>query len=172
MKDAAQKTPHESAVFLHLYRLFYGGKVRKKRFLKKTVFPSDSRNFRDATGRFYGLVWLEHRGLKKNKETGRRSAPHVGENSGLFRLNGAYVAFSSFVYHSLVALVSKTELLRMIEGAEHSEIALGENEDTCYTVENDEFSEKNRHEEYPVYLPRQDLPGMIKSLISSHNPRF
>jgi hypothetical protein len=71
-----------------------------------------------------------------------------------------------------VALVSKTELLRMIEGAEHSEIALGENEDTCYTVENDEFSEKNRHEEYPVYLPRQDLPGMIKSLISSHNPRF
>ena len=56
MKDATQKTPHESAVFLHLYRLFYGGKVRKKRFLKKAVFPSDSRNFRDATGRFYGLV--------------------------------------------------------------------------------------------------------------------
>ena len=54
--------------------------------------------------------------------------------------------------------LSKTELLRMIERAEHSEIALGENEDTCYTVENDEFSEKNRHEEYPVYLPRQYLP--------------
>ena len=68
--------------------------------------------------------------------------------------------------------LSKTELLRMIEGAEHSEIALGENEDTCYTVENDEFSEKNRYEEYPVYLPRQDLPGMMKRLKSSHNPRF
>ena len=54
--------------------------------------------------------------------------------------------------------LSKTELLRMIERAEHSEIALGENEDTCYTVENDEFSEKNRYEEYPVYLPRQHLP--------------
>lgn len=54
--------------------------------------------------------------------------------------------------------VSKTELLRMIERAEHSEIALGENEDTCYNVENDEFSEKNRYEEYPVYLPRQHLP--------------
>ena len=54
--------------------------------------------------------------------------------------------------------LSKTELLRMIEGAEHSEIALGENEDTCYTVENDEFSEKNWYEEYPVYLPRQHLP--------------
>ena len=50
--------------------------------------------------------------------------------------------------------LSKTELLRMIERAEHLEIALGENEDTCYTVENDEFSEKNRYEEYPVYLPR------------------
>ena len=54
----------------------------------------------------------------------------------------------------------------------HSEIALGENEDTCYNVENDEFSEKNRYEEYPVYLPRQDLPGMMKSLKSSHKPRF
>lgn len=31
--------------------------------------------------------------------------------------------------------LSKTELLRMIERSEHSEIALGENEDTCYTVE-------------------------------------
>ena len=35
--------------------------------------------------------------------------------------------------------LSKTELLRMIERAEHSEIALGESVDTCYTVENDEF---------------------------------
>ena len=60
--------------------------------------------------------------------------------------------------------LSKTELLRMIERAEHSEIALGENEDTCYTVENDAFSEKNRYEEYPVYLPRQDLPDMKKRL--------
>jgi len=68
--------------------------------------------------------------------------------------------------------LSKTELLRMIERAEHSKIALGENEDTCYTVENDEFSEKNQYEEYPVYLPRQDLPGMMKRLKSSHNPRF
>ena len=54
--------------------------------------------------------------------------------------------------------LSKTELLRMIERAEHSEIALGESVDTCYTVENDEFSEKNQYEEYPVYLPRQYLP--------------
>ena len=54
--------------------------------------------------------------------------------------------------------LSKKELLRMIERAEHSEIALGESVDTCYTVENDEFSEKNQYEEYPVYLPRQYLP--------------
>ena len=51
--------------------------------------------------------------------------------------------------------LSKTELLRMIERAEYSEIALGESVDTCYTVEKDEFSEKNRYEEYPVYLPRE-----------------
>ena len=41
----------------------------------------------------------------KNKKAGRRSAPHAGENGGLFRLIGAYVAFALFVYHSLVVLV-------------------------------------------------------------------
>ena len=61
--------------------------------------------------------------------------------------------------------LSKTELLRMIERAEHSEIALGENEDTCYTVENDEFSEKNRYEEYPVYLPWEYTNRARKPLI-------
>lgn len=53
--------------------------------------------------------------------------------------------------------LSKTELLRMIASSAHLEIALGENEDTCYTVEKDAFSEKNQYEEYPVYLPRQDM---------------
>ena len=41
----------------------------------------------------------------KNKKAGRRSAPHVGENGGLFRYIGAYVAFALFVYQSLVVLV-------------------------------------------------------------------
>ena len=41
----------------------------------------------------------------KKKKAGRRSAPHVGENGGLFRYIGAYVAFALFVYHSLVVLV-------------------------------------------------------------------
>ena len=41
----------------------------------------------------------------KNKKPGHRSAPHAGESGGLFRLIGAYVAFASFVYHSLAALV-------------------------------------------------------------------
>ena len=61
--------------------------------------------------------------------------------------------------------LSKKELLRMIERAEHSEIALGESVDTCYTVENDEFSEKNQYEEYPVYLPRQYPKKPRKSLL-------
>lgn len=68
--------------------------------------------------------------------------------------------------------LSKTELLRMIESASHSEIPLDESGQDWYTKENDEFSEKNQYEEYPIYLPRQDLPGMMKSLISSHKPRF
>ena len=41
----------------------------------------------------------------KNKKAGRRSAPYVGADGGLFRLIGAYVAFALFVYHSLVVLV-------------------------------------------------------------------
>ena len=62
MKDATQKTPHESVAFLHLYRLFSGGKVRKNAFFGKSVFPRERRHFRDAAERSYGLVWLEHRG--------------------------------------------------------------------------------------------------------------
>ena len=56
MKDATQKTPHESAVFLHLYRLFSGGKVRKNAFFGKSVFPRERRHFKDAAERSYGLV--------------------------------------------------------------------------------------------------------------------
>ena len=41
----------------------------------------------------------------KNKKAGRRSVPYEGADGGLFRLIGAYVAFVSFVYHSLVVLV-------------------------------------------------------------------
>ena len=38
MKDAAQKTPHESAVFSRLYRLLSGGKVRKNAFSGNQFF--------------------------------------------------------------------------------------------------------------------------------------
>ena len=56
MKDATQKTPHESAVFLYLYRLFSGGKVRKNEFFGKSVFPRERRHFRDAAEHSCGLV--------------------------------------------------------------------------------------------------------------------
>ena len=36
----------------------------------------------------------------KNKKAGRRSAPYVGADGGLFRLIGAYVASALFVCHS------------------------------------------------------------------------
>ena len=69
--------------------------------------PSERRHFEDAPCQICGLVWFEHRGLKriKNKKAGRRSAPYVEADGGLFRLIGAYVVFASFVYHSLVVLV-------------------------------------------------------------------
>ena len=68
--------------------------------------------------------------------------------------------------------LSKSELLRMIEDSAHLESVLDEKVDVWYNEDNDEISERTQYEEDPVYLPRQDLPGMIKSLISSHNPRF
>lgn len=34
------------------------------------------------------------------------------------------------------------------------------------------FKEFLRHDKNIIYLPRQDLAGMMKSLISSHKPRF
>ena len=54
--------------------------------------------------------------------------------------------------------LSKAALLRMIESAAHLEISLDESKQDWYTKENDESSEKIRHEEDPVYLPRQHLP--------------
>ena len=56
MKDATPKTPHESAAFLYLYRLFSGGKVRKNASFGKSVFPRERQHFRDAAERSYGLV--------------------------------------------------------------------------------------------------------------------
>jgi len=32
--------------------------------------------------------------------------------------------------------------------------------------------EKQNNDKNTIYLPRQDLPGMMKRLKSSHNPRF
>ena len=68
--------------------------------------------------------------------------------------------------------LSKTDLLGMIESAAHLEISLDESRQDWYTKENNDCSEKIQHEKDPVYLPRQDLPGMMKNLKSSHKPRF
>ena len=40
MKDAAQKTPHESAVFSYIYHLFFAAKSFKNSFFKKQFFPA------------------------------------------------------------------------------------------------------------------------------------
>ena len=61
--------------------------------------------------------------------------------------------------------LSKAALLRMIESAAHLEISLDESKQDWYTKENDESSEKIRHEENPVYLPRQYTIKTRKLLI-------
>ena len=76
MKDATQKTPHKSAAFSHIMRHFWNEKVAKTRFFKISVLPRERRHFEDAPCQICGLVWFEHRGLKKNKKAGHRSAPY------------------------------------------------------------------------------------------------
>ena len=68
--------------------------------------------------------------------------------------------------------LSKSELLRMIEDSAHLESVLDEKVDVWYNDDNDEISERTQYEEDPVYLSWKDLPGMMKSLKSSHKPRF
>ena len=67
--------------------------------------------------------------------------------------------------------LSKSELLRMIENFAHLESVLDEKVDAWYNEDNDENSERTQYEEDPVYLSRQDLPGMMKSLNSSYKSR-
>ena len=40
MKDATQKTPHESAEFSHIYRLFHRKKLEKQDFSKSQFFSA------------------------------------------------------------------------------------------------------------------------------------
>lgn len=66
----------------------------------------------------------------------------------------------------------KTELLRQIQSGARGLHRLDEPEDICYTEEKETVTECGEREKDTFYLPRQDLPGMMKSLISPHKPRF
>ena len=63
-----------------------------------------------------------------------------------------------YIRQAAAQKLSKSELLQMIEDSAYLESVLDEKVDVWYNEGNDEISEKNRHEEYPVYLPRQYLP--------------
>ena len=82
-------------------------KLQKLDFSKFQFCPARGDIFKMRPAEF--MVWCgsktEAKKRIKNKKAGRRSAPYVGADGGLFRLIGAYVAFASFVYHSLVVLV-------------------------------------------------------------------
>ena len=61
-------------------------------------------------------------------------------------------------------------LAASLRNTEDLESVLDEKVDAWYNEDNDENSERTQYEEDLVYLPRQDLPGMMKRLKSSHNP--
>ena len=67
---------------------------------------------------------------------------------------------------------TKAVLMEKIKLGEWLQISLDETEISCYTEKRDVAQESKCDEEGTLCLPRQDLPGMINSLISSHKPRF
>lgn len=66
----------------------------------------------------------------------------------------------------------KAELLDAIESQAWLHSSLDEQTVSCYTGEEERFQESVCDDEDTLCVPRQDLPGMMKSLKSSHKPRF
>lgn len=67
---------------------------------------------------------------------------------------------------------TKAVLMEKIKSGEWLQISLDETEISCYTKKRDIAQESECDEEDTLCLPRQDLPGMMKSLKSSHKPCF
>ena len=66
----------------------------------------------------------------------------------------------------------KAKLLAAIESQAWLHSSLDEQAVSCYTGEKEATQESESDEEDTLCVSRQDLPGMMKSLISSHKPRF
>ena len=66
----------------------------------------------------------------------------------------------------------KAKLLAAIESQAWLHSSLDEQAVSCYTEEKEAMQESESDEEETLCVSRQDLPGMMKSLISSHKPRF
>ena len=66
----------------------------------------------------------------------------------------------------------KAKLLDAIETQAWLHSSLDEQALSCYTEEKEVSQESESDEENTLCVPRQDFPGMMKSLISSHKSRF
>ena len=66
----------------------------------------------------------------------------------------------------------KAKLLNAIESQAWLHSSLDEQAVSCYTEEKEISQESESDEEDTFCVPRQDLPGMMKSLILSHKSRF
>ena len=66
----------------------------------------------------------------------------------------------------------KAKLLAAIESQPWLHSPLDEQADSCYTEEKELSQESECNEKDTLCVSRQDFPGMMKSLISSHKSRF
>ena len=84
MKDAAQKTLHESVKFSHIYWLFHWKKLEKQVLSKSQFFSATGDILEMQPVVFMNWCDSNARASKKNKPTGHRSLPHGEQVDGLF----------------------------------------------------------------------------------------
>ena len=102
MKDATQKTPHESAVFSRFMRRFETEKLRKTRFPNNWQTLARGAQKRCRKPIFSTEVIRTPRLSKRKIKQTALPLPHFREGGAAFF---AFVAFAAFVWDSLVVLV-------------------------------------------------------------------
>lgn len=103
-----------------------------------------------------------------------RLAMHLGwtQNVAILEGCGSSAERAWYIRAALHFGWKKAKLLNAIESQAWLHSSLDEQAVSCYTEEKEISQESESDEEDTFCVPRQDLPGMMKRLKSSHNPRF
>ena len=103
-----------------------------------------------------------------------RLAMHLGwtQNVAILEGCGSSAERAWYIRAALRFGWKKAKLLESIKTQAWRNSSLDEQAVSCYTGKKEITQESESDEEDTLCVSRQDLPGMMKSLISSHKPRF